>query len=162
MTHQFVFTLTAAGMGFAAAIFLFIGSISQTPRQMILDTKPFWEFNPHALRSIAFKKAHSLIGGFMLALSFFLQMTAAVASPTSLATMPRAIDSWLNLLLAVLLVSGLGGAILARIQEAAIMREVMRLYREGIDKGDYQRKQQKPADGLEELFEPAQNGFVKR
>src|SRR5688572_5265921 len=74
MTQQFVFTLTAAAIGFAASIFLFIGSISQSPKQMVIDTKPFWEFNPQALRSMAFKKAHSLIGGFMLAISFFLQI----------------------------------------------------------------------------------------
>ena len=49
MTQQFVFTLTAAAIGFAASIFLFIGSISQSPKQMVIDTKPFWEFNPQAL-----------------------------------------------------------------------------------------------------------------
>jgi hypothetical protein len=133
MTQQFVLTLIAAGIGFASAIFLFIGSISQSPREMILDTKPFWEFNPQALRSIAFKKAHSLIGGFLLAVSFFLQIVAAAASPTELASLPRAIDSWLSLLSAVLVVTGLLGAILARLQQAAIMREVMRLHREGIN-----------------------------
>ena len=128
MSVQLAFALAGGGLGLVAALLLCVGNL-QEARQLVLGTKPFWDYNLEAMRSVASQRCHALVGSLMMVAAFFLLICAALAPATAADGLPRALQPWPNFLLAVLVVSALAAAVLARLLTGMTMKKAMRLYK---------------------------------
>lgn len=126
MTEQQVLTLLSASCGFVAAVFFCIGNAFNSAKNIALQSSSFYNANLALARSLAAQRAQYAAGALLLVAAFVLQVWAALASSTSLATLPQLIDTWLSLVLAgVVAISLVGIAIAANIYKTT-MRKVLK------------------------------------
>ena len=105
MTEQLALTLIAATVGFIAAIFFCIGNAFNSIEKITLQSTQFWDFSEPIARALASQRAQYVTGGLLLLVSFVLQISAALASSTNIASMPQTLLFWPYLLLTVLLLT---------------------------------------------------------
>ena len=89
MPLQVALALTAASVGFVAAIFFCVGSILNTPESILVQATPYWDFsNPVAL-ALSAEKAQYSVGALLLVVSFGLQVWAVSVSPEKPSPLPQ-------------------------------------------------------------------------
>lgn len=131
MSEQTVITLSAASVGFVAAIFLCIGSAMNNAKSIRLQCASFYSFNEYFGRSLVAQRAQYVVGALLLVISFVLQIAATLAFSTNLAVLPPGIHTWFSLVLVVTALFALIGLILAVIVYATTKRKVLLLVAEG-------------------------------
>lgn len=105
MNEQLAFTLSAATLGFVAALFFCISNSINTSEKILLQATPYWDFSEPVARALASQRAQYVVGTFLLLGSFVLQVCSALASSTVTAAIPQLLQSWPYLVFAVLTVS---------------------------------------------------------
>ena len=107
MTNQMALILTAATVGFVAAIFFCVGNVLNSPSQITAQATPYWDFSEPLARSLAAQRAQYVIGALLLLVSFGLQIAATQASATTSVSLPQLMQPWLNIVLVVFLSTSL-------------------------------------------------------
>ena len=105
MDEQLAFTLSAATVGFVAAVFFCIGNTLNTADKILLQATPYWDFSAPVARALASQRAQYVAGALLLLSSFVLQVFAVVASSTTPAAIPQSLHTWLSLVFVVLVTS---------------------------------------------------------
>jgi len=105
MNEQLVFTLSAATVGFVAAIFFCISNSLNTSKKILLQATPYWDFSEPIARALASQRAQYAGGTLLLLGSFVLQVCSTLASSTVTAAIPQLLQSWPCLVFAVLILS---------------------------------------------------------
>ena len=138
MTEQLVLTLVAASVGFASAIFFCIGNASNTSAKILIQATPFWDFSEPVASALAAHRAQYVVGALLLLTAFTLQVAAALASSTTLATLPQYLHTWPAIVLAVFAPTYLVAAGFSVLLYKTTMRKVLRMEEE--------RRQKEEAD----------------
>jgi len=127
VTEQLAFTLAAATVVFASAVFFCIGNASNTSAKIMLQAAPFWDFSQPAARALAAQRAQYVAGALLLVIAFLLQVAAALAPATTLAALPQSLHTWPYLVAAVLLPTLFVAFLAARLLYERTIRKVLRL-----------------------------------
>lgn len=127
MTEQLAFTLSAASIGFVAAVFFCVGNAMNTSSKILLQATPFWDFSEPLASSLAAQRAQYVIGALLLVASFLLQVAAALASSTTPTNLPPFLHTWTAIVFAVLVSAGLVAAGFSVLLFKTTMRKVLRL-----------------------------------
>ena len=125
MDEQLAFALSAASVGFVSAVFFCIGTVFNSAKQIMLQSTPFWDFNEHVARALTAQRAQYAIGALLLVASFLLQVTAALASPITPATLPQWLHTWPCFMLAVLIPTALVSSGCSALLYKTTMRKVL-------------------------------------
>ncbi len=144
MTEQLAVTLSAASIGFLAAIFFCIGNAMNSSGKIFLQATMFYDLSEPLARSLAAQRAQYVIGALLLVISFLLQVWAALASATSPANLPQWLHTWQCLVLAVLSPSALIAGWLSWYLYNSTMRKILRLNQERLAQEKQQPKQERP------------------
>jgi hypothetical protein len=129
MTEQLAITLSAASVGFVAAVFFCIGNALNSAKKITLQATPFWDFSEPLARSLTAQRAQYVVGALLLVISFLLQVWAALASATSPANLPQLLHTWQYLVPAVLLPTWLVAGGLSALLYKSTMQKVLRLHK---------------------------------
>jgi hypothetical protein len=62
MTEQLSLTLSAASVGFLAAIFFCVGNVMNSSDKILLQATPFWDFSEPVARALASQRAQYITG----------------------------------------------------------------------------------------------------
>lgn len=127
MTEQLALTLSAASAGFCAAIFFCIGNALNSAKSITAQATPYWDFSEPLARALTAQRAQYVVGALLLVISFLLQVAAAVASSTTLVTLPQWLQSWPLFVLAVLVPTLLVAGGLSVLLYKVTMRKVLLL-----------------------------------
>lgn len=133
MTEQLALILSAASLGFLAAIFFCVGNTMNSPAKIFLQATPFWDFNEPVASALAAQRAQYVVGAVLLVFSFILQVAAALASPSTHAPLPQWLHTWPYLVLAVLTPSALVAAGFSWLLYKSTTKKVLRLYEERLE-----------------------------
>ena len=134
MTEQLAITLSAASVGFIAAIFFCVGNAMNSSQKIFLQATPFYDLSEPVARAVAAQRAQYVVGALLLVVSFALQIAAALASSTTPAALPQWLHTWQYLVLVVLAPSALVAGCLSWFLYESTMRKVLRLYQERLAK----------------------------
>jgi zinc transporter ZupT len=77
MSLQLFFTLLAASIGFISGIFLCVGSVLLSKRNIMNLATQFWDFSEVQARAVTAQSTQYAFGGFLLIISFGVQVAAA-------------------------------------------------------------------------------------
>ena len=125
MTEQTTLSLAAAAIGFVSAVFFCIGGAFNSVEKIMLQSTPYWDFSEPVARALAAQRAQYVTGGLLLLIAFFLQVLAAVASSTNLASLPQWLHIWPALVFAVLLPTAMLACFVCRVIEKTTIRKVL-------------------------------------
>lgn len=131
MTLQTAITLSAASVGFCAAIFFCIGNAFNSPKQIINQASTYWDFNESLALALAAQRAQYVTGAMLLVISFCLQVVAIQASSSTSVGLPQWLQFWLYLVLlvflTVMLLAGATSAFLYRKTKRKIKRHIQEI-----------------------------------
>lgn len=130
MTEQLGLTLIAASVGFVSAVLFCVGNVSNTPRKILTQATPFWDFSEPVARALAEQRAQYIVGAFLLLCSFVLQIAAVLASSNPVAWLPFALHKWPMVVLPTLSTVGCFAVALSRYIYVNSMSEVLMLAEE--------------------------------
>lgn len=134
MTEQLAITLSAASVGFLAAIFFCVGNAMNSSQKIFLQATPFYDLSEPVARALAAQRAQYVVGALLLVVSFALQIAAARASLTTPVALPQWLHTWQYLVLAVLAPSALVAGCISWFLYESTMRKGLRLYQERLAK----------------------------
>jgi len=134
MTEQLAITLSAASVGFLAAIFFCVGNAMNSSKKIFLQATPFYDLSEPVARALTAQRAQYVVGALLLVTSFLLQVWAALASATSPANLPQWLHTWQSLVLVVLAPSALVAGGFSWLLYESTIRKVLRLNKERLAK----------------------------
>lgn len=105
MTEQLAYTLAAASVGFVAAAFFCVGTALLRHKTMVVLATSYWDYNKEHATAIVSQSAQYAVGGLFLVVSFFLQVVAALASPTNPLSLHPSLANACIFVLAILLLT---------------------------------------------------------
>jgi len=140
MTEQLAITLSAASVGFLAAIFFCVGNAMNSAAKIFLQATPFNDLSEPMARALAAQRAQYIVGALLLLVSFLLQVWAALTPATSPGNLPQWLHTWPCLVLAVLAPSAVVAGCLSWFLYESTMRKVLRLYKERLAQEEQQLK----------------------
>jgi len=124
---QLALSLSAAAVGFAAAVFFCIGNVLNSAEKIRLQATPFWDFSGPLAQALAAQRAQYLAGAVLLVVSFVLQVAASLSPTDMAACLPSWLDSWLAMVVSVLVFALAVGGTGAWIIYKVTLRKVERL-----------------------------------
>ncbi len=77
--------IIAAALGVIGSLFFTIGIVRQSPATMAALAGSYFDFNPHAVPTLAAQKADYIFGGAFIVLAFAAQMGSFLAGPSTIA-----------------------------------------------------------------------------
>jgi hypothetical protein len=125
MSEQLAVTLAASAIGVLSAVFFCVGNALNSTAKIIAQSATYWDFSESLARSLAAQRAQYVTGGLLLVAAFSLQVWAALASPTTPASLPRLLASWQALLTAVLAPVGVVAWVLCELLTRRTVRLVL-------------------------------------
>jgi len=97
MTEATALAIISATTGFCASVFFCIGAALNSSKGIIEQATPHWDFSEPVALALASQRAQYATGALLLAVSFPLQVAAALASSTIPAALPQWLDTWQHL-----------------------------------------------------------------
>jgi hypothetical protein len=95
-------TLTAAGVGFVAAVFFCVGNVFNSPSSIVAQATPFWDFSEPVARSLVAQRSQYIVGAALLVAAFAFQVAAALVSREPVLWFPAALQDWTIFLMALI------------------------------------------------------------
>ena len=129
MTSQDAVTLSAASIGFVAAVFFCIGNFMNTSESIFKQSRPFQDISKPIAHALSAQRAQYVVGALLLVFAFLLQVLAVVASKENAECLPQWFHFWPYLVLSVVSLSAAIGSCISRLLYAATVKGVARLYR---------------------------------
>lgn len=140
MTKQTILILSAASIGFAAAIFFCYGSVLMTAKNIVAQATPKWDFNESLAQALAAQHSQYLVGALLLIISFLLQVLAVQADATTTLNLPKILQSWESFVVSVLIVTFLISGIFSYIVYQNKISKIQRIQQEQIEESDKESK----------------------
>lgn len=129
MTSQDAVTLSAASVGFVAAVFFCIGNFMNTSESIFKQSRPFNDISKPIAHALSAQRAQYVVGALLLVIAFLLQVLAVVASKETAEYLPQRLHFWPYLVLSAVSLSLLIAVCLSRLLRGATVRGIWRLYR---------------------------------
>lgn len=130
MTSQDAVTLSAASVGFVAAVFFCIGNFMNTSESIFKQSRPFMDISKHIAHALSAQRAQYVVGALLLVVAFLLQVLAVVAPKESAECLPQWLHFWPYLVLSVVSLSAVIATCLSRLLYSATVKGVKQLYRQ--------------------------------
>jgi hypothetical protein len=129
MTSQDAVTLTAASVGFVAAVFFCVGNFMNNSESIFKQSRPFNDISKPIAHALSAQRAQYVTGGLLLVIAFSLQVWGVLASKENAECLPQWLHSWLYLVLSAVALSAAIGFCTSRLLYASTIKGVSRLYR---------------------------------
>ena len=107
MSLQTLLSIIAASIGFVSGVWLCVGAVFIKPAQIVRAADESWDAEPNIAETLITQSAEYLTGGFLLIVSFGLQVVAASVPTANLQWPCQALLSPWFIAPATLVVSGL-------------------------------------------------------
>lgn len=137
MSAQLAFTIAAATVGLVAAILFCVGNAMNAAKDIYSQATPYWDFSEPVARALTMQRAQYVVGAVLLLIAFVLQLAAALTPGDRKAALPYALDSWCNLLAAILVPVAVASWMAVRIAFRHTLRKVLAL--ESADRAEEER-----------------------